>query len=202
MFMITSMNDSHKEAGFALLVSLLVVGVVVSVGLSILDLSIKQVRLSSNAKESELAFHAANAGMECARFWRRDQSSRIENGQSISPSCFGESPSSNTRANITSSNSSGSGNVYQYEYDFSWGSGTEVRCTRVNMIVATSPADSSGITIEDIDDLVSGYPAALGSDKFCEAGSRCSTISVQGYNLSCANTNGFGVVQREVLLEF
>ena len=90
------MNFNQKESGFALLITLIVVGVVLSVGLSILDLSIRQVRLSTNAKESELAFHAANAGMECARYWRRASSSEMETGQAIEPVCFGETPYSNT----------------------------------------------------------------------------------------------------------
>jgi Tfp pilus assembly protein PilX len=85
------MYNTEKQAGFALLISLLVVGVVISVGLSILDLSIKQVRLASNATESEKAFHAANAGIECARYWRRVLSMQIEDGMTLSPSptCFG-----------------------------------------------------------------------------------------------------------------
>jgi hypothetical protein len=191
-----------KQEGFALLVSLLVVGVVISVGLSILDLSIKQVRLSSIAKESELSFHAANAGMECARYWRREESSEIESGQVISPTCFNGTRNTNTVSDITGSNANGDGDVYQYEFDFTWGTGVGARCTRVNMIVGVADVDGAGVTIEDIDTLVSGYPTFSGSDKFCEAGSRCSTISVQGYNLPCANTGGFGVVQREVLLEY
>jgi type II secretory pathway pseudopilin PulG len=191
-----------KEGGFALLISLLVVGVVISVGLSILDLSVKQVRLSSIAKESELSFHAANAGMECARYWRREGSADIESGQTINPTCFNGTRNTNTVTDLTSSNANGDGDVYQYEFDFTWGVGTGARCTSVNMIVGVADVDGSGVLIEDIDDLVFGYPAASGSDKFCEAGSRCSTISVQGYNLPCANTGGFGVVQREVLLEY
>ena len=197
MSTIINMYQDNSQSGFALLISLLVVGVVISVGLSILDLSIKQVRLSTNAKESELAFHAANA-----RFWRREQSDQIESGQTISPTCFGETPNSNVVTDITSSNATGDGEVFQYEYDFTWGGGTQERCTRVNMIVASSTADGSGITIQNINTLVAGYPPSSGSDKFCEAGSRCSTISVQGYNLPCGDTSGFGVVQREVLLEF
>lgn len=194
------MQHSEKQTGFALLIALLVVGVVITVGLSILDLSIKQVRLSSNAKESELAFHAANAGMECARYWRRAESDAVEIGDDISPSCFGQTSTPNS-VKSTSISTSGDGDGFQYEYEFQWG-GAEVRCTHVNMIVASSSAGGSGVTIENINNLVIGYPSASGPDKFCEAGSRCTTISVQGYNLPCANRGGFGVVQREVLLEF
>ena len=195
-----------KQEGFALLIALLVVGVVISVGVSILDLSIKQVRLSSIAKESELSFHAANAGMECARYWRRQESSRIESGQTINPACFSGTRASNTFTDLTSTSyASGNGEVYQYEFDFTWGSGTEVRCTRANMIVGVADVAGSGLTIQNINRIVRGYPLPTGmndTNKFCEAGTRCSTISVQGYNVPCANTGGFGVVQREVLLEF
>lgn len=196
------MYRNETESGFALLIALLVVGVVISVGLSILDLSIKQVQLSSNAKESELAFHAANAGMECARYWRRDQSDQIETGQSIAPECFGSDaiPSNVPGQSITCSSGNCDGEIFQYEYDFTWGTGSEERCTRINMVVATAEPDGGGVTIAGMTNLIEGYPG--GSNKVCEAGSRCSTISVQGYNLPCSNTNGYGVVQREVLLEF
>ena len=195
------MHDTEKQAGFALLISLLVVGVVISVGLSVLDLSIKQVQLSSDAKESEQAFHAANAGMECARFWSRKEAMNIEAGQDFSPACFGATPIPDPVSSVVLS-ASPDGDVFQYEYNFTWGSGTDIRCSRVNMIVGTAFAGGSGIVINNLDSLVSGYPNGVTS-RSCDAGSRCSTISVQWYNTACANTNsGFGIVQREVLLEF
>jgi type II secretory pathway pseudopilin PulG len=194
------MYNTERQAGFALLISLIVVGVVISVGLSILDLSIKQVRLSSNAKQSELAFHAANAGMECARYWRRENSALIENGGNINPDCFDVPAGTITP---TSPSVTGDGKAFQYQYEFDWGSGTDVRCTSVNMLVASSTSGGSGVTIGNINGLIPGYPdVADTGEKICGAGSRCTTISVEGYNLSCANKLGYGVVQREVLLEF
>src|SRR6056297_3030355 len=74
-------DNTQSQSGFALLVSLIVVSVVVSVGLVLLDVTIKQLRLSSNSTDSEIAFHAANAGMECAQFWRRDLSDAIQGDQ-------------------------------------------------------------------------------------------------------------------------
>ena len=200
MSMITNMYNTEKQAGFALLISLVVVGVVISVGLSILDLSIKQVRLSSNATESELAFHAANAGMECARYWRREEAELIETGQPINPTCFGVSPVSNTVTPIPTANVAGDGEVFQYQYEFTWGVGTEVRCTSVNMVVASTSALGMGVTTTAMTSFIPGYPVR--DDTYCPAGSRCSTVSVQGYNLSCANKGGYGVAQREVLVEF
>ena len=56
----------NSQSGFALLMTLVVVSVIISIGVSVLDLSVKQVRLSTNAKESEAAFHAANAAAYAA----------------------------------------------------------------------------------------------------------------------------------------
>ena len=53
--------------------SLIVVSVVISIGLVVLDLTLKQLRLSTNSKDSETAFHATNAAMECARYWRNEE---------------------------------------------------------------------------------------------------------------------------------
>lgn len=194
----TNLYRHQNESGFALLIGLIVVGVVLSIGLSILDLSIKQVRLSTNAKESELAFHAANAGLECARYWRRASSTEMELGQVISPECFGVSPNSNTNAQITTG-VTGDGEVFQYRYEFTWG-GSEPRCTQINTLVASSSPLGAGATTSNMTTLIPGYPD--GNTKYCAPGSRCSTISVRGYNRPCNTIGGFGVVQREVLLQF
>ncbi len=188
----------QKESGFALLISLIVVGVVISIGLSVLDLTIKQVRLSTNAKESELAFHAANAGMECARYWRRASSSQMEVGDPISPECFNTSPDTNT-IDATVPTYVGDGESFLYSYEFTWG-GASPRCTQINTVVASSSAIGVGVTTTNMTALIPGYPN--GTDKFCEPGARCSTISVRGYNRPCNTATGYGVVQREVLLQF
>jgi hypothetical protein len=41
------------------------VAVVVSITLAVIELTIKQLNLTVTAKDSEIAFHAANAGIEC-----------------------------------------------------------------------------------------------------------------------------------------
>ena len=187
----------NKEKGFALLMTLIVVTVVVSIGLSILSLSIKQAQLSTNAKESEIAFHAANAGSECARLVRKQNTLATEQGQDISPSCFGvnsdpDSVTPTTPAKI------GDGDVYLYHYNFTWG--TDVRCTDIYMLVASSSPVGAGVTTTNMSSIVPGYPN--GTDSYCEPGSRCTVLSVQGYNKGCNSLNAPGVVQRDVLLEY
>lgn len=205
------MKNHSKESGFALLMTLIVVGVVLSVGMSILDLSIKQVKLSTNAKESEISFHAANAGMECARYWRKESATEMETGQAISPSCFEKlSPDVNTFSAIPAGNVSdptsvkiGNGDVYLYHYEFTWGVASGIRCTMVDTMVASSSSLGLGVTTTHMTDIFPGWPEATeGNESYCEPGSRCTVLSTRGYNRPCNTANGYGTVQREVLLQF
>jgi type II secretory pathway pseudopilin PulG len=187
-----------SESGFALLMALVVIAVVISIGLSVLDLSIKQVRLATNAKDSEISFHAANAGMECARYWRKAASSTMERGNAIAPTCFSVSPDTNTRSQI-SSGVTGNGNVYLYSYKFTWGTSPNQRCSDIVTLVASSTPLGAGLTINSMTNHVPGYPS---SQKTCAAGERCTVVSVRGYNRPCSTATGYGTVQREVLLQY
>jgi Tfp pilus assembly protein PilX len=200
MFMVQTKSPASRsqQQGFALLMTLIVVTVVLAIGITVLDVSTKQLRLSTNAKDSEIAFQAANAGMECARYIRRDAADDIENGLAISPAptCFRASPYSNTRSQITDT-VSGDGVVYKYDYSFSWVSGT--RCSEITTLVASSTASGSGLIIDDMTTLIPGYPT---SQKACAAGEVCTVLSVRGYNKGCSTSYGYGTVEREVLLQF
>ena len=63
-------NDKLKfKTGFTLLLSLLVISVVLSVGLGVFDIVTKELKLSSMGRESQIAFYAADAGIECFFYW-------------------------------------------------------------------------------------------------------------------------------------
>lgn len=63
-------NDMiHAERGFALLFAVLTASVLLSVGLSIFNLTVKELILSSAGRESQFAFYAADTGAECALYW-------------------------------------------------------------------------------------------------------------------------------------
>lgn len=195
------MDKAQKEHGFALLITLIVVGVVISVGLTVLDLSIKQVRLSTNAKESEIAFHAANAGMECARYWRRVDATDMETFQDITPSCFSGALSNYAKADLAG-DVTGDGVSYLYNYDFTWGGTGAERCTRVVTMVASTTVTGVGATTSNMTAYVPGFPPEENDEKYCEPGARCTVISVRGYNKPCSSVGGYGTVEREVLLQF
>ncbi len=58
-----------QSKGFVLLYAVLVSGVVLSVGLSLINLITKQIILSSIGRNSQFAYYAADAGKQCAYFW-------------------------------------------------------------------------------------------------------------------------------------
>ncbi len=62
-------NYKNNSNGFVLLYAVLVTVVVVTVGVIIMNIITKQIILSSIGKNSQLAFYAATAGVECAKYW-------------------------------------------------------------------------------------------------------------------------------------
>lgn len=61
--------SEKNNGGYTLLFSVLVSSILLSIGLAILNISTKEVALSSAARESEIAFYAADAGLECVFRW-------------------------------------------------------------------------------------------------------------------------------------
>ncbi|USN87560.1 MAG: hypothetical protein H6779_04070 [Candidatus Nomurabacteria bacterium] len=198
-----SISLNTKQSGFALLISLIVVGVVVSVGLTILDLTIKQLSLSTNSKDSEIAFHAANAGLECAQYWRIKEEDNLEQGNDVVFECFGQTLPATSKVNIPSADLI-KGNAHTYDFKFTWGAASLQRCSEVRMLLLTSDDGSTGAGVDNVSTYIPGYVSPSGNNKFeCEPGGRCTLTSVRGYNQSCggASSGVYGTLQREVLLE-
>jgi Tfp pilus assembly protein PilX len=202
MFMVSKTTNPNSESGFALLMSLIVVGVLLSIGLTYLDLSTSQVQLSTNSRDSERSFHAANAGMECGRYWRRVSSDLMETGQDIVPDCFdaAATPTISPTTLGTAEGLVGDGVAYVYSYEFTWGTNND-RCSQITSLVMVAN-DPSTQTLE-LTGVATQVPGYTGADpKICVPGERCTILSSRGYNQDCSNTTNFGTIQREVLLEF
>lgn len=201
-------HHNDTQSGFALLITLLVVSVVISIGLSILELSSKQVRLSNNSADSETAFAATNAGLECARYWRRAESDDFETGvASVSAECFGDSTSFSSAS--LGLPTSGVGNAQRYTAEFDWGA--DSRCSQIDMLVMSVPPTETvplvlGSAANPVTDEFPGYPGdaadTSGDTKTCEPGGNCTIVSVRGYDAACSRTTTIGTIQREVLLQF
>ncbi len=178
------MRIQHSQDGITLLVTLLLMGVLLGVSSSLLNVTLKQFQLSGIAVASEIAFQAASAGMECAIYQDQENAlfSQVTTGATarVNVSCFNE----------PSAGDMNSGNVVsgsEQRFQFSWGS-PEI-CSDVSIYKfynATNPVDV----------LVGGVDMRPSGD--CPAGSVCTVVQSRGYNLPCAGIAGGGrVVERE-----
>ena len=59
----------NLQAGFTLLLAALISSVVLALGISIFEIALKQINLSSMGRDSQFAFYAADTGAECALYW-------------------------------------------------------------------------------------------------------------------------------------
>jgi hypothetical protein len=57
------------QSGFAMLFTVLIISVILSIALGISDLTFKQTLLSNSAKNSQLAFYQADSGVECGLYY-------------------------------------------------------------------------------------------------------------------------------------
>jgi hypothetical protein len=62
-------QSSRKQAGFTLFVALIVSSLLLSIGLSLSNIILKQLIFSGSGRESQIAFYAADSGAECALYW-------------------------------------------------------------------------------------------------------------------------------------
>ncbi len=64
-----SPRSLQPNRGFAMLFSVLISSLLVVIGLSIFNITLKELTISTSGRESQTAFYAANSGMECALYW-------------------------------------------------------------------------------------------------------------------------------------
>lgn len=187
---------THTNKGFALLLALIVSSVVLAIGVSILRVSINQINLSATARESEFAFQAAHAGVDCMWYWRNQESVDYVSILSATPNpaveCFGVAPLSSTKDVLQ--DNAGIGIAYAYSNTFQWGD--PERCTSVDMYVIN--AYSGDMTIPFGNEAI-----GTNGNKTCNVGNICTIIVSDGYNRSCSEVNStIFSVQRELTVEF
>lgn len=76
-------GKQKAEAGFALLITIIFMTVMLSLGLSLGAIGYKQTLLASSAIESQYAFYAADAALECTLY--ADQQQDLFNHEAHSP---------------------------------------------------------------------------------------------------------------------
>lgn len=69
--MIKNNIKQNKNHGFTLLFASLISALVLSIGLAILNVTLKQISLSIAGRESQQSFYSADAGTECALYFKQ-----------------------------------------------------------------------------------------------------------------------------------
>ena len=198
------MNISHTQQnnrGFALLLSIIIASVVLSIGISILKISVSQLQLSASGRESEVSFQTSQAITECLKYWYYKESYFRARPGGLNPGdrlsappfeCMGDVPA-NSYAQVYRNSSSGP-HLVQFHYVYEWGSDDQF-CSTADLYVFVNPTDDT------IDDPFSGTPAEFQDDvtEECGAYSPCAALVAQGYNRPCdqLETSIF-TIQREL----
>jgi hypothetical protein len=163
----------HRERGIALLVTLLVITVLLGIGASIVNITLKQYQFASIGLASEIAFQAANAGIECVLAHDYETFPRTAGN----PGKFGvgETSPDITCMGVPDTGSAGtieSGEAQTYTFNWHAPDAPEV-CTDVTIYKFYS---SSGPV-----DMLS----ALGRTGTCAVNTECTVIRSRGYNVPC-----------------
>jgi hypothetical protein len=173
--------------GFALLITIVIISVVLAVGISLLNITVKQINLSITGRDSEVAFHAAQGGVECVQ-QLLNETDYISGAPLSGPvACLGNSSPLNTGISGDGVNNS---NVYEYQFEVSWNNGDLDVCTQTDIYLfdATSGALSETFTNQGIVTFN------------CAAGEYCVAVFSRGYNRACTQLNSLRTVQREITI--
>ncbi len=182
------MIKQSTQSGFALILSLIVSSVALAIGLSLLDITIKQLTLGSTTRESEVAFQTAAAGMNCLQYARNQQPTVSQtNNASFQINCLG------VTMDFTDSDAATSWRqVFSGQVDWTVATGKDV-CIEYDMVVIDATGGQRTYTL-----------SSTGQTKTCQSGDICTYALSRGHNLDCSTINGASVfaVQRELTAEF
>ncbi len=204
------LKQAHgREDGFALLITLVVVSVVLAIGLSLLFVTTRQYLLAVTAIESEKSFQAAQIGLECMRYHRNQTATRaqlLKEGTPTPPppalACAGVTSSSLAQASSLYNNTGRLLYNYRYRYDISV-AGASV-CSEPSLYIAdfrnynpANPADREfSVNLGSLG-VYEGLPAIT-----CTAGTICTAVFARGYNRPCGQLDSIFTVQREITVEY
>lgn len=165
---------ANARRGFTLLIAILVIGIILAIGLSILNITLKEYILSNVARESVIALNAADAGMECVLYWDR---SAPPNGNKFD--VVGESTAPPAGTTFTCMgrprSTTGAASADVQKFQFSWG--TPEVCARVTV---TKYYDASNTV-----NMGGGPPSCPAGGCICPKGVECTRTVSLGYNKAC-----------------
>jgi hypothetical protein len=167
------------DRGLTLLITMLLMGVLLAVTASLVNITLKQYQFSGISYDSEVAFQSANAGMECMQFhdW---VSGLFAVGAGRSPiTCFEQ-----VSSDLAGVGSAGSGDERRYQFEW----GNPAMCTDVSIYKFYDPSDDVPLIVDGV--------SIRAQD--CPGGTTCTFIQARGYNVSCTDIETSPrVVERE-----
>jgi len=185
-----------KNSGFVLLLTLVVVSVILAVGLSMLQITLKQLTISNLARESEIALHAASTGLECMQYHRSQPHTRLVLLNDDDYPAVTTAPPlvcADTTAIWSTTNHGTNGNKIIWNYQYRYNVGSD-KCVETSIyLVDTRPA-TNALTDYVVDEGLSTIS--------CDEKSVCTTIFSRGFNRSCSGIDSKFTVQRELTLEY
>ncbi|MEI6528757.1 MAG: hypothetical protein WCO10_03785 [bacterium] len=95
MLKFSKQNNRREDKGFALLFAVLISSLLLSIGLSIFSVALRELSLSTAARQSVYAFYAADAGRECAMYWdiRQGKIQSLQAGSNGASTIYCNTPS-------------------------------------------------------------------------------------------------------------
>ncbi len=186
-------NSPHNEQGLALLMTMLITAVLLAVGSSLLNITLKQYQFSGIGLQSEMAFQAAHAGMECISYhdaltYPNSKFDVPNTGGSVAPeanlACMGQS--SNDLVNGSNNVVSGEEQRFQYTWTNTNVPGSPSVCTDVSIYKFSNSSTAQDMT------------AVLGRAGSCAPGVVCTIIKSRGYNVPCGSIQTPRTIEREI----
>jgi hypothetical protein len=176
-------RERTQQDGITLLITLLLMGILLAISTSLMNITLKQYQLSGIAHASEVAFQAANAGMECALYHDHIGGAFDIGSDTSGIQCFGVAPD-----DFTSITGIESGDAQTFTYEWSNGlSGETELCTEFTVYKFFHPTQAVSMnTVLKNED-----------DRDCPAGGLCTIIQSRGYNVGCDQLSGPRTVERE-----
>ncbi|MCK5285766.1 MAG: pilus assembly PilX N-terminal domain-containing protein [Candidatus Pacebacteria bacterium] len=80
----------NTDRAFVSMIALMLANIFLIIGLSIFNIALRELTLSSGAKESLFAFYAADGGMECALYWDIQQNAFSTSTSPTHVNCSGQ----------------------------------------------------------------------------------------------------------------
>ena len=146
-------NISHlNNRGFSLLLAVLISSLIMTIGLGIFNLTLKEAALSAASRESQFGLYAADSGIECALYWDvgahpgGDVFVIAADGTAGPISCAGNSNITVSRTRDLVANAATS--TFTYNFDGSADADKDILCVTVNVAKFQCGGGGTRTTIE------------------------------------------------------